>query len=210
MDISKALGFPVQSFMAIGSDNWRKPATDMWDFMIHHCNEVVTLIQQIRPCFLEFISISFSYDQSKRPYGWICSAHFTAVMLQAVQLTLKMDALRKTFLVVIANLHITSVFLCFFQCKSAYSPQSLCQGVWLTTQVCTLCSLSLSLTHTHTGVPFHTPEAYFLNLREAEFSWDGNFIKLLIIPLMFNSFVSNMSSQVCLPRYKSQRYSCKL
>ncbi|ELR22122.1 DNA 3'phosphatase [Acanthamoeba castellanii str. Neff] len=37
-DLWEDLGVPIQAFIAGGGDSWRKPSTDMWDFMCRHCN----------------------------------------------------------------------------------------------------------------------------------------------------------------------------
>ncbi len=39
-DLWEDLGVPIQAFIAGGGDSWRKPSTDMWDFMCRHCNGV--------------------------------------------------------------------------------------------------------------------------------------------------------------------------
>jgi bifunctional polynucleotide phosphatase/kinase len=43
---------PIQAFIAGGGDSWRKPSTDMWDFMCRHCNGVHTLCASRRVAYI--------------------------------------------------------------------------------------------------------------------------------------------------------------
>jgi bifunctional polynucleotide phosphatase/kinase len=45
-DLSAELGIPLQAFVAIDDDKWRKPSTAMWDHFVQHHNGGVPVDMQ--------------------------------------------------------------------------------------------------------------------------------------------------------------------
>jgi len=60
-DVAKALGFPLQSFIATTDDMYRKPSTYMWTFMVDSCND------GIKPDLKTSLYVG---DAAGRPAGW--------------------------------------------------------------------------------------------------------------------------------------------
>eukprot|EP01127_Copromyxa_protea_P001970 TRINITY_DN1186_c0_g1_i2.p1 TRINITY_DN1186_c0_g1~~TRINITY_DN1186_c0_g1_i2.p1 ORF type:complete len:394 (-),score=106.18 TRINITY_DN1186_c0_g1_i2:55-1236(-) len=64
-DVAKELGIPIQAFVAGAEDNYRKPFTAMWDYMVEHLNDGVEIDME---------ASFYCGDAAGRPAGWKAGA----------------------------------------------------------------------------------------------------------------------------------------
>ncbi|ELR14356.1 DNA 3'phosphatase [Acanthamoeba castellanii str. Neff] len=125
-DLWEDLGVPIQAFIAGGGDSWRKPSTDMWDFMCRHCNGGVAVDMESSFYCGDAAGRSADPTQGRPKRDFSCGDRKFA-----------------------ANI----------------------------------------------GVNFHTPEAYFLKQKEAEFEWGGVNPKSLYLAAQKHSLIEGVKGK---------------